>query len=616
MKFNCPHCQKALNVKDEIAGKKGKCPSCGGAVTIPEPEIGVLPDGPLQQKQTPPQEQGSGPSAFGEACPKCFQSMAADAVVCIQCGYDTRTKKTLRTEFGAEETQRPDSDATGLLKPTSSSGFRPEGSSLQGREAVTRLFKLGLIILLGFFLPIAVPMGERSTRLIFPNLLVLGQKGAPLLAVLFFLYPALAGVAVILLAVRTSGTQRAVGLIAAGVLPILILLPGPGVLAGLERLVRSTPGPAMLGPILLLVGWVGIYVGSRTATLRPGTLAAALIATIGGGSYLLFLVFPFIPAREGLVPLLAVLKLFFTVKSFAEFLAVLGLFALMACMGAAAAFCVQVFRERPSDQYLGYKAFSLLRLGSILCPVLIFLGALLQVKSVGTFAVALTVAAKLGCWGFGLFLLIPIGLTELVVALVSEKPKKRTRPSEDKVSTGTMLPPVQATEDGEPSRDSFNLKPVVIGVGLLALVALAVTLGVLGTRSSGPEPSEETQQSIIRVIGRDGAISDFRFVESKERGKVAFECYIAGPHMNAEFRGTYDGKRVEMRRIQNPPLNVQDIEEMLIRATSLSQAGKYQEALNMLEEARRAAKEQGIWPVLMKHINEEMESARLKSGRR
>jgi len=35
VKFTCPHCQKRLNVKDELAGKKGKCPACGKAISIP-----------------------------------------------------------------------------------------------------------------------------------------------------------------------------------------------------------------------------------------------------------------------------------------------------------------------------------------------------------------------------------------------------------------------------------------------------------------------------------------------------------------------------------------------------------------------------------------------------
>ncbi|HEV3262885.1 MAG TPA: serine/threonine-protein kinase, partial [Gemmataceae bacterium] len=34
--FACPACNKQLKVKDELAGKKGKCPGCGKAVAIPQ----------------------------------------------------------------------------------------------------------------------------------------------------------------------------------------------------------------------------------------------------------------------------------------------------------------------------------------------------------------------------------------------------------------------------------------------------------------------------------------------------------------------------------------------------------------------------------------------------
>ena len=34
--FNCPHCQRPLKVKDELAGKKVKCPGCGKPVAVPQ----------------------------------------------------------------------------------------------------------------------------------------------------------------------------------------------------------------------------------------------------------------------------------------------------------------------------------------------------------------------------------------------------------------------------------------------------------------------------------------------------------------------------------------------------------------------------------------------------
>jgi hypothetical protein len=37
IKFNCPKCGQELNVKDEMAGKQGKCPKCKSTVTVPTP---------------------------------------------------------------------------------------------------------------------------------------------------------------------------------------------------------------------------------------------------------------------------------------------------------------------------------------------------------------------------------------------------------------------------------------------------------------------------------------------------------------------------------------------------------------------------------------------------
>src|SRR5438093_7627339 len=35
LKFSCPHCRKASRVKEELAGKKAKCPACQQVLTIP-----------------------------------------------------------------------------------------------------------------------------------------------------------------------------------------------------------------------------------------------------------------------------------------------------------------------------------------------------------------------------------------------------------------------------------------------------------------------------------------------------------------------------------------------------------------------------------------------------
>ena len=33
--FQCPSCAKKLSVKEELAGKKGKCPQCRSTIVVP-----------------------------------------------------------------------------------------------------------------------------------------------------------------------------------------------------------------------------------------------------------------------------------------------------------------------------------------------------------------------------------------------------------------------------------------------------------------------------------------------------------------------------------------------------------------------------------------------------
>ena len=57
--FRCSNCQKPLKVKDELAGKKIKCPSCAAAVPVPkaspEPEPEIVT---LEEDVSPASSQG------------------------------------------------------------------------------------------------------------------------------------------------------------------------------------------------------------------------------------------------------------------------------------------------------------------------------------------------------------------------------------------------------------------------------------------------------------------------------------------------------------------------------------------------------------------------------
>jgi len=77
IQFQCPHCRHALQLPDSAAGKQGKCPKCGGVVTVPSgaapalspedeefwSEVGGEPQGPHQ----PEEEAPAGPEKKSDA---------------------------------------------------------------------------------------------------------------------------------------------------------------------------------------------------------------------------------------------------------------------------------------------------------------------------------------------------------------------------------------------------------------------------------------------------------------------------------------------------------------------------------------------------------------------
>lgn len=97
MKFSCPTCGKVLNVKDEYAGKKARCPSCKEVLTVPyAPEAAAL---------------AAQPAAAANACPSCGGSLAEGAVFCVACGYDLRTGKQFQTVTGGASDDAADDEA-------------------------------------------------------------------------------------------------------------------------------------------------------------------------------------------------------------------------------------------------------------------------------------------------------------------------------------------------------------------------------------------------------------------------------------------------------------------------------------------------------------------------
>ena len=79
IEFSCPHCGRELKLKDEAAGKRGRCPGCRNVITVPQPSV-------------PP-----------NACPDCGNTLPEGAVICVKCGLNLKTGQKLQTVFEEPE---------------------------------------------------------------------------------------------------------------------------------------------------------------------------------------------------------------------------------------------------------------------------------------------------------------------------------------------------------------------------------------------------------------------------------------------------------------------------------------------------------------------------------
>jgi hypothetical protein len=108
---SCPQCQKQIKAPPELQGKKIRCKGCGTTF----PVLAESAAEPAPAKARPPvkqdEEEGDGnPYGMSEVqqsnrCPFCAAEMEnPEAVVCLSCGYNTRTRQRIETKKVIETT--------------------------------------------------------------------------------------------------------------------------------------------------------------------------------------------------------------------------------------------------------------------------------------------------------------------------------------------------------------------------------------------------------------------------------------------------------------------------------------------------------------------------------
>jgi predicted RNA-binding Zn-ribbon protein involved in translation (DUF1610 family) len=102
----CPSCRGKFNAPDNAAGKRAKCPTCGGAIQIPKPapveeilDAEPLPASPYTDEDFEVEPPAALPAtADTKPCPMCGETIQRNALKCRHCGeiFDPLLANALR----------------------------------------------------------------------------------------------------------------------------------------------------------------------------------------------------------------------------------------------------------------------------------------------------------------------------------------------------------------------------------------------------------------------------------------------------------------------------------------------------------------------------------------
>lgn len=156
MKISCPACTKPLSVRDELAGKRVRCPSCKdvfqasadtAVTTAPAPVKQANPDVPAPVKKSAAKPPA--PTAVTDApgklkpsrrqCAECGEPLALDDETCPVCGWTAEApapNKRARLELDEDEDERDGDNSQGLCY------IRIRGDDVDLTEAVEKRMEM------------------------------------------------------------------------------------------------------------------------------------------------------------------------------------------------------------------------------------------------------------------------------------------------------------------------------------------------------------------------------------------------------------------------------------------------------------------------------------------
>ena len=364
IKANCKKCGARFKTPVAYAGQVAKCGKCGAPVTLPE--VPPQPAAPADQDEIP---------VLSLAKPKPAPSEPA---------YPDRVEKRRWSKLEAHL------------------------AGVDERRRKGAIICLGIVLLTGFMMPVVHP-----GRLEFINITGLGERVLPGVLKFALIYPALAGIATIILAMAAKGVGRSTGLICTGlVFPLVLIASGNEAGAAMGRDAARMLDEVKLGAVILFdVAWLALFVGTRTLCWRPASRAAAVIAAAGG---VLRLVSLFVPVRIlfGKSVLFVIPFELFDLEWRIGSAAVVSLLMVI----AVAVHAILCWAIRKRAEALSRVAFWFLAFE--FAPLFLVLLAQAGSRLEGTQLIdGFLLVGKFACWILGLLLLVPVGVTDLIVNL-------------------------------------------------------------------------------------------------------------------------------------------------------------------------------------------------------
>ncbi len=285
------------------------------------------------------------------------------------------------------------------------------GSSLPAGEEIAlrrrRLLWLGAVLVVGFLLPLAGEFpgrGQSGRGVVFVNFEALLGRGVPWSMRFLAAYPLAAGLLVGAAALSGPGQLRGMLMILLALLPVPVFEAIPG---GERFLAAVADGLySRLGLLLAasLGAWLGLFVGARSEWYRPGSATAGAVALTGAALYVL-------ATALGLAEALTLPSPW----GGWTWQAAVGVLSAL-CMACAAGLCVaSVWCSAPSKcRGVAGAAFALLVAGTC-CSAAVVAETLLKGADPSERLALGLFLAKSAAVGFGVLLLLAMGLTELVI---------------------------------------------------------------------------------------------------------------------------------------------------------------------------------------------------------